>query len=86
MSPGLALGLLIVLIGAQVAWLARAVRVHYIWVLVLAAIGFVTGELFAIASGLGGPLLGGLHPVAGAIAIALAEAAGALLGPRPRRP
>ena len=28
MSPGLALGVLIVLIGAQVAWLARAVRVR----------------------------------------------------------
>ena len=86
MSPGLALGVLVVLIGAQVAWLARAVRVRYIWVLILAITGFVTGELFAIASGVGGPLLGGLHPVADAVAIAVAETAGALLGPRPRRP
>ena len=85
MSPGLALGLLIVLIGAQVAWLARAVRVRYAWALLLAATGFVTGELFAIASGVGGPMLGGLHPLADAAAIAAAEIAGALLGPRPRR-
>ena len=86
MSPGLALGVLIVLIGAQVAWLARAVRVRYVWMLILAAIGFVTGELFAIASGFGGPLLGALHPAADAAAIAVAEVVGAMLAPHRRRP
>ena len=86
MSPGLALGVLIVLIGAQVAWLARAVRVRYVWVLLLALAGFVVGELFALATGVAGPVLGGLHPVVDAVAIALLECAGALLGGRPRRP
>jgi len=85
-SPGLALGVLLVLIGAQVAWLARAMRGRYVWVLLLAAAGFVGGELFAIATGIGGPLLAGLHPLADGIAIAAAEVAGALLAPNRRRP
>lgn len=85
MSPGLALGLLMVLIGAQVTRVASH-GVRFAWALLLGAAGFVLGELFAIATHVGGPLLAGLHPVADGAAIALAELGGALLAPRRRAP
>jgi len=79
-SPGLLVGALLVLIGAQLTGLVRPGR-PYLLALALAAAGFVAGELLAILSHAGGPLLGGLHPVADAAGIAVAEAAGALLTP-----
>jgi hypothetical protein len=84
-SPGLFLAALIVLIGAQCAALLSPGR-RYPVALVLAAAGFAGGELFALATHLGGPVLGGLHPVAGAAGIAVAESGGALLAPARRAP
>lgn len=84
MSPGLVFGALLVLIGAQVVRLVSPSRARYVWLVLLAAAGFVAGEMFAIATRVGGPLLAGLHPVADAAAIALAEIGAALLAP-PRR-
>ena len=86
MSPGLVAGVLIVLITAQAVRVVAPRRVRYVWLLVIAAAGFVLGELFALASGVGGPLLGGLHPVADVVAICAAEAGGALLAPGRRAP
>jgi hypothetical protein len=85
-GPGLVVGVLMVLIGAQVVRLASPRRLPFVWVLLLAAAGFVAGELFAIAVHIGGPLLAGLHPVADCAAIALTEAGGALLSPGRRAP
>jgi hypothetical protein len=84
-SPGLVLGALFVLIGAQVASLVQP-RPRYLVAVLLAVIGFVGGELFAIAVRAGGPPLAGLHPIADAIGIAVAEAASALLAPVRRGP
>jgi hypothetical protein len=84
-SPGLFLAAVIVLIGAQcVAFVSP--RRRYAVALVLAAAGFAGGELFALATHVGGPVLGGLHPVAGAAGIVVAESGGALLAPVRRPP
>ena len=85
MSPGLALAILFVLIGAQVSWMAMPRRRSYLLALVLAAAGLVAGELVAIATRLGGPELGVLHPVADALGVALFEVTGAVLAPARRR-
>jgi hypothetical protein len=53
--------------------------------LVLAAGGVVAGELVAIATHIGGPQLGALHPVADAIGVVLFEVSGAVLAPARRR-
>jgi hypothetical protein len=84
-SPGLVVGALLVLIGAQLAAVVQPRR-HYVAALLLAAVGFVAGELFAIPTHLGGPLLAGLHPLADAVGIAIAEAVGLLLAPVRRAP
>lgn len=85
MSPGLVVGALIVLIGAQCASLV-APRRRYVVGLMLAAAGFVGGELVALATHLSGPALGGLHPLADAVGVIVAEGAGAVVAPARRGP
>ena len=76
MSPGLLLGVLFALIGAQIARLAAPRRLGYGVALVLAAVGVVAGELAAAALHAGGPALGPLHPLADAVGIAVMEVVG----------
>ncbi len=85
LSPGLVLAVLFVLIGAQASRLAMPRRGSYLLALVLAASGLVAGELVAIATRIGGPQLGALHPVADAVGVALFEVTGAVLAPARRR-
>jgi hypothetical protein len=84
-SPGLALAILFVLIGATVSGLAMPRRGSYVLTLLLATSGVVAGELVAIATRAGGPELGALHPVADAVGIALFEVTGAVLAPARHR-
>jgi Co/Zn/Cd efflux system component len=85
-SPGLLLGVVFALVGAQLTRLIAPRRLGYPVVLALAAAGVVGGELVAIALHAGGPVLGPLHPVADAAGMAVLEVGGALLRtPRTRR-
>ncbi len=85
MSPGILLGVLFALIGAQLTRLVWPRRLGYLAALVLAAAGVVAGELVALELHGGGPPLGPLHPLADAAGIAVLEVAGALLrSPRSR--
>jgi hypothetical protein len=79
LSPGLILGLLFTLIGAQLTRIVLPGRGAYGWTLLLAAAGVVAGELVAASVHVGGPSLGPLHPIPDAVAIALFEAVGAVL-------
>ena len=79
MSPGLLLGVLFALIGAQVARLLGPRRITYAVALGLAAAGVIAGELVALGLHGGGPALGPLHPMADAAGMAVTEVAGALL-------
>jgi hypothetical protein len=84
-SPGIVLGVLLALIGAQITRLVWPRRLGYVAVLALAAVGVVGGELVALELHGGGPALGPLHPLADAAGIALLEIAGAVLrSPRAR--
>ncbi|HEY6468521.1 MAG TPA: hypothetical protein VI434_02015 [Candidatus Dormibacteraeota bacterium] len=85
MSPGLVLAILFVLIGATVSGLVRPRRGSFLLTLLLAAAGVLAGELVAIATHIGGPELGVLHPVADAVGVVLFEVAGAVLAPARRR-
>ena len=78
MSPGLGLAILFVLIGTTLSTLVMPA-------LLLAAAGVVAGELVAIATRVGGPQLGALHPVADAVGVVLFEVTGAVLAPARRR-
>jgi hypothetical protein len=84
-SPGLVLAILFVLIGATVSGLLMPRRGSYLLTLLLAAAGVVAGELVAIATRVGGPELGVLHPVADAVGVVLFEVTGAVLAPARRR-
>jgi hypothetical protein len=84
-SPGLVLAILFVLIGATVSGLVRPRRGSFLLTLVLAAAGLLAGELVAIATHVGGPALGVLHPVADGVGVVLFEVAGAVLAPARRR-
>jgi hypothetical protein len=84
-SPGLGLAILFVLIGTTVSALVMPRRNSILLALVLAAGGVVAGELVAIATHIGGPQLGALHPVADAIGVVLFEVSGAVLAPARRR-
>jgi hypothetical protein len=89
MSPGVLLGVLFALIGAQLTRLVWPRRLGYLATLALAVAGVVAGELAALELHGGGPPLGPLHPLADAAGIAVLEVAGALLrspGSRPGRP
>ena len=79
MSPGLLIGVLFALIGAQVARLVAPRRLAYPVALALAAAGVVGGELAALGLHAGGPPLGPLHPLADAAGMAILEVAGALV-------
>ena len=79
MSPGLLLGVLFALIGAQVTRVIAPHRLGYPVVLALAAAGVVAGELVALALHGGGPVLGPLHPVADVLGIAVLEVVGLTL-------
>jgi hypothetical protein len=79
LSPGLVLGILFTLVGAQVTRLVAPGRGGYAWTVLLAAGGVVAGEMVASALNLAGPPLGSLHPVPDAAGIAVLEAIGALL-------
>lgn len=85
MSPGLVLAILFVLIGATVSGLVMPRRGAFVLTLVLAAAGVVAGELVAIATRIGGPQLGVLHPVADAVGVVLFEITGAVLAPARHR-
>jgi hypothetical protein len=85
-SPGLVVGILIVLIGAQTVRVVAPGHNRLVWPVLLAVAGFVAGELFAFATRVGGPLLAGLHPIADGVAIGIVEAGGAALGPFRRAP
>ena len=85
MSPGLALGVLLALVGAQVTRLIMPGS-GYLRTLGLAAIGVIAGELAALGTHAGGPALGPLHPVADVVGMAVLEIAGAIVvGPRSGR-
>jgi Co/Zn/Cd efflux system component len=87
-SPGLLLGVLFALIGAQVTRLVLPRRLGYPAALALAAAGVVAGELVVLGLHGGGPTLGPLHPLADAAGIVVLEVAGAMLrtpGARRRR-
>jgi hypothetical protein len=86
MSPGILLGVLFALIGAQVARLVWPRRLGYVAALALAVAGVVAGELVALELHGGGPPLGPLHPLADAAGIAVLEVVGALLRSPRRRP
>jgi hypothetical protein len=84
-SPGLVLAILFVLIGATVSGLVMPRRGAFLLTLVLAATGVVAGELVAIATRVGGPQLGVLHPIADAVGVVLFEVTGAVLAPARHR-
>jgi len=84
-SPGLGLAILFVLIGTTVSALVMPGRASLLLALLLAGAGVVAGELVAIATRVGGPQLGALHPVADAIGVVLFEVTGAVLAPARRR-
>jgi hypothetical protein len=84
-SPSLVLAVLIVLIGAQAARMARPRHRGYLLLLLLSAAGLVLGELAAIALHLGGPQLGVLHPVEDAVGIGVCEGLGTAFAPPRRR-
>lgn len=86
MSPGLAFGAIIVLIGAQVTRVVAPRHASYPWAFVFAAAGFVAAELFAFATNIGGPPLGALHPFADAVGIAAVEVVGSQLTSPGRSP
>ncbi len=85
MSPGLGLAILFVLIGTTASALVTPRRGSFLLALLLAAAGVVSGELVAIATRVGGPQLGALHPVADAVGVVLFEVTGAVLAPARRR-
>ncbi len=85
MSPGLGLAILFVLIGTTASALVMPRRGSFLLSLLLAAAGVVAGELVAIATRVGGPQLGALHPVADAVGVVLFEVTGAVLAPARRR-
>lgn len=85
MSPGLGLAILFVLIGTTVSAMVMPRRGSFLLTLLLAAAGVVAGELVAIATRVGGPQLGALHPVADALGVVLFEVTGVVLAPARRR-
>ena len=84
MSPALALAVLFVLIGAQVARVLSPRRGAYVWLLAYAVAGLVGAELACIVLHTGGPMIGVLHPIADVLGMALAETAGLVFAPRRR--
>jgi hypothetical protein len=84
-SPGLGLAILFVLIGTTLYALVVPRRGSILLALVLAAGGVIAGELVAIATRIGGPELGALHPVADAVGVVIFEVTGAVLAPARRR-
>ena len=85
MSPGILLGILLALVGAQLSRLLWPRRLGYLAALALAVAGVVAGELAALELHGGGPPLGPLHPLADVAGIAVLEVVGALLrSPRSR--
>src|ERR1035441_7978324 len=76
MSPGILLGVLLALIGAQLTRLVWPRRLGYVAALALAVAGVVAGELVALELHGGGPPLGPLHPLAAAAGIAALEVVG----------
>ena len=85
MSPGLGLAILFVLIGTTLSALVMPRRGSVLLAFVLAAAGVIAGEFVAIATKIGVPQLGALHPVADAVGVVLFEVAGAVLAPARRR-
>lgn len=86
MTPSLGLGVLFVLIGAQVAHLVTR-RLPYLLALPLSAAGVLGAELVVAWARSGGPVVGVLHPAADALGVAVCETAGAALtGGRRRAP
>ena len=79
MSPGLLVGVLFALIGAQLTRVVAPRRLGYPVALVLAAAGVVAGELVAVGLHTGGPSLGPLHPLADAAGMLVLEVVGALV-------
>lgn len=84
-SPALVPLLLIVLIGAQATRLLAPERGSWVWAVVLAAGGVAAAEVAAASTGLGGPGMGTVHPLADTLGIVLFEVLGAtLVGRHPR--
>jgi Co/Zn/Cd efflux system component len=81
MEPAIVVAALFVLIGAQLTRLLAPLRLGYVWALLLAAAGLVSGELVAAALHTGGPRLGSLHPVADILGVVAFELADATLTP-----
>jgi len=81
-SPGLILAVLLVLVTAQVVRLVVPGRGPYLWTFLLSAAGVVAGEVIAAGGHLNVPSLGVLHPLADVVAIAVLQAAGAVIAGR----
>lgn len=77
-GPGLVLGIIVVLIAAQLTRLIVPGHGPYLWTLLLAAAGFAAAELVA-GSRPAGPSVGVIHPVADVLAIGFLELVGGLL-------
>jgi Co/Zn/Cd efflux system component len=84
LSPALALAVLFVFIGAQVARVLSPRRGAYAWLVVYAIAGLLGAELVCIVLHTGGPMIGVLHPIADVLGMALAETAGLVFTPRRR--
>lgn len=78
-SPGLVLALLVVIVATQAVRAVVPDRGPYLWTLLLSAAGLAAGEVLAASGHLSAPSLGVLHPLADVVAIAVLQAAGAVL-------
>lgn len=76
LSPTTVLAAVLIAIGAQISWIVSGERGRYFGHLVLAAVGFILGEVVAVWLQMGGPTLGSLHIVADAAGVAVFEFAG----------
>jgi hypothetical protein len=81
-SPGLVLAVLLVLVFTQVARVILPGRGSYLWTLALSVAGLTAGEVLAASGHLNSASIGVLHPVADIVAIAVLQAAGAVVAGR----
>jgi len=81
-SPGLVLALFLVLVLTQVVRVILPGRGPYLWTLMLSVAGVAGGEVIAASGHLNSASLGVLHPLADLLAIAVLQAAGAVVAGR----
>jgi hypothetical protein len=81
-SPGLVLALFLVLVLTQVVRVILPGRGPYLWTLMLSVAGVAAGEVIAASGHLNSASLGVLHPLADLLAIAVLQAAGAVVAGR----